>query len=115
MKQSASSVPADHRKQIPVVTSLKVRVRKVKFSKEDMIYEPPDDVGDPSKYRSVGRGPNAWRAFLNYKSGFVKIPLSLRKVFKTKESIVEALEQMAQQRSTQPKKSARRKNLVSGR
>jgi hypothetical protein len=60
-KSTVSSVLAERRAQRKLVTPSKASVRYVKFTAEEMAYDPPETT-DPTRWLYVGRGPAAFFA-----------------------------------------------------
>ena len=91
MKQSGSSVPGKRTQTKYAGMPKGIKVRYVKFTPEEMAYEPPVDVSDPKRFPLVCRGGDEWRKFLSFKRGFVRLDPELRKAFPDDRSVNEAL------------------------
>lgn len=66
----------------------------MKFTPEEMAYEPPKDVSDPKRYPTIARGREEWERFLSFKRGFVRLAPDLREFFKDDTQVNDLLRQV---------------------
>ncbi|MGB7159827.1 MAG: hypothetical protein WBD40_17300 [Tepidisphaeraceae bacterium] len=119
-KRSVSSVLAERRRQRAAVTPSKFSVRHVKFTPEEMAYDPsPEETAD---WVPVGRGPGAmfakpsrealaiWKRELERRKGYVRLDSDLRKAFPSDDLVNQALRKIIEIRAlpvgTKRKKTA---------
>ena len=102
-KRSASSVLAERRRQRAAITPAKHSVRLVKFSPEEMAYDP--DPRETGKWTPVGRGP---KAIFAKPKGYVVLEPDVQQVFRDSASVNHALRKLieAVPRNGKQKKSA---------
>jgi hypothetical protein len=105
--RSVSSTLAERRKQRAAVTPSKASVRHVKFTSEEMAYDPsPEETAD---WIPVGRGPEAIFAKpSDHKAKMVKLDPDVAEIFKDSEAVNLALRKLieAVPEMTKRKKSA---------
>jgi hypothetical protein len=82
-------------------------VRYVKFTPEEMAYEPPAEI-DFSKVLLI-RGYENWRRFRQWKRQMAQLDADVREAFPTNQSVNDALRkviEIQQMKTTKQKKSA---------
>jgi hypothetical protein len=84
------------------MTKRNIKIRHVKFSPEEMAYEPPEEVNFKSGI--VLRGIEQWKEFLSFERGYVKIDPKLRRQFKDPNEINRALRQWLDNKSVAARK-----------
>jgi hypothetical protein len=82
----------------------KIDVRFVKFSPEEMAYDAPPDTSDPKRFVTIGRGPVAWKEFVNFRNGFVRIDPKIRSAFPTEKAVNLALRKLIETHTAPPRK-----------
>jgi hypothetical protein len=88
---SESSVLGARRARKGFVTSAKLNVRYVEFTPEEMAYDAPPDTSDPTRFPTIGRGPDDWKKFVNFRNGFVRLAPDLQKKFRDDSTVNHAL------------------------
>jgi hypothetical protein len=68
----------------------------VKFTPEEMAYEPPADVSDPKRFPTVARGRKEWQQFLSAKRGYVRLDPDVRACFPDDKVVNELLREVMQ-------------------
>lgn len=92
MKPSASSVLTERRRQRRAVTPTPVKVRHVKFTPEEMAYDPPPE--ETEMWTPVGRGPDALFAKPPRRGAVVELDADVAKVFKDAAAVNNALRKL---------------------
>jgi hypothetical protein len=68
----------------------------VKFTPEEMAYEPPADTSDPKRFPTIARGRKEWEQFLSVKRGYVRLDPDLRAHFPDDEIVNKLLREVMQ-------------------
>lgn len=71
-------------------------MRYVKFTPEEMAYEPPADMSDPEKYPTIAVGRREWLRFLSFKRGYARLDPDLREAFPDDRAVNAALRHVKQ-------------------
>src|SRR5689334_2513047 len=91
MKRTVSSVLAERMEERKRSTPVKVKVKHVEFTPEEMASDAPADVSDGRKFPIISRNQKEWEQFLSFKRGYVRLDPELRKIFKDDKQVNETL------------------------
>src|SRR4051812_37008440 len=92
MKGPVSSVMAERRKQRRGVTPTPICVRYVKFTPEEMAYDPSSS--ETEKWMPVGRGPESLFAKPPRRATVIELDADVAKVFKDAAAVNNALRKL---------------------